>query len=80
MLEFIDKDHPARIVSRPIGITYSELFLNIATAYAVPSEFAFCAQEMSYKCGLKYIVAIVAEFDEYSNDVLHAREGSCLPR
>jgi hypothetical protein len=37
-------------------------------------------QEMSYKCGLKYIIAIVAEFDEYSNDVLHAQEGSCLPR
>ncbi|KAG0631565.1 hypothetical protein M758_1G262900 [Ceratodon purpureus] len=37
-------------------------------------------QEMSYKCGLNYIVAIVAEFDEYSNDVLHAHEGSCLPR
>lgn len=41
---------------------------------------AFCLQEMSYKCGLKYIIAIVAEFDEYSNDVLHAQEGSCLPR
>ena len=35
---------------------------------------------MSYKCGLKYIVAIVAEFDEYSNDVLHLHEGSWLPR
>jgi hypothetical protein len=36
-------------------------------------------QEMSYKCGLKYIVAVVADFDEYSNDVLHTQEGSCLP-
>eukprot|EP00249_Psilotum_nudum_P013064 c24132_g1_i1 orf=285-2150(+) len=37
-------------------------------------------QESSFQCGLAYIVAMVAEFDEYSNDVIYVREGSCLPR
>ncbi|KAJ7565735.1 hypothetical protein O6H91_02G072700 [Diphasiastrum complanatum] len=37
-------------------------------------------QESSFRSGLAYIVAIVAEFDEYTNDVLDLQEGSCLPR
>lgn len=37
-------------------------------------------QENSLQCGLAYIVSIVAEFDEYTNDVLNLNEGSCLPR
>jgi hypothetical protein len=37
-------------------------------------------QENSFLLGLSHIVAVVAEFDEYSNDVLHLNEGSCLPR
>jgi hypothetical protein len=28
-------------------------------------------QETSFRCGLAYIIAIVAEFDEYSNDILN---------
>jgi len=36
-------------------------------------------QETSFRCGLAYIIAIVAEFDEYSNDILNLHEGSCLP-
>jgi hypothetical protein len=36
-------------------------------------------QENSFLLGLSYVVAVVAEFDEYSNDVLHLNEGSCLP-
>jgi hypothetical protein len=37
-------------------------------------------QESSLFFGLSHIVAVVAEFDEYSNDFLYLNEGSCLPR
>lgn len=30
--------------------------------------------------GLAYTIAIVSLFDEYVNDMLYLREGSCLPR
>lgn len=29
--------------------------------------------------GLRYIVASLAIYDEYSNDVLDMKEGSCFP-
>lgn len=30
--------------------------------------------------GFAYIVSVVSLFDEYVNDLLYLREGSCLPR
>lgn len=30
--------------------------------------------------GLNYIIAAVSLFDEYVNDLLYLREGTCLPR
>ncbi|KAJ3699186.1 hypothetical protein LUZ61_002891 [Rhynchospora tenuis] len=37
-------------------------------------------QEESFRMGLAYMVSIVSMFDEYTNDLLYLREGSCLPR
>ncbi|OVA05111.1 hypothetical protein BVC80_8899g14 [Macleaya cordata] len=37
-------------------------------------------QEDSLRMGLAYIVSVVSMFDEYTNDLLYFREGSCLPR
>lgn len=37
-------------------------------------------QERSFRRGLAYIVAMVAEFDEYTNDWLYLREGSYFPK
>lgn len=37
-------------------------------------------QENSFKRGAAYVVAVVAEFDEYTNDWLYLREGSILPK
>ncbi|KAL2621800.1 hypothetical protein R1flu_002005 [Riccia fluitans] len=37
-------------------------------------------QERSIKRGFAYIVNVMAQFDEYTNDVLHLSEGSCFPR
>ncbi|KAF5961205.1 hypothetical protein HYC85_002414 [Camellia sinensis] len=36
-------------------------------------------QERSFKRGVSYVIAMVAEFDEYTNDWLYLREGSILP-
>lgn len=37
-------------------------------------------QEKSFQRGVSYVVAIVAEFDEYTNDWLYLREGTVLPK
>ncbi|XP_021731679.1 uncharacterized membrane protein At3g27390-like [Chenopodium quinoa] len=37
-------------------------------------------QEESTKKGLLYVIASVSIFDEYTNDLLYLREGSCFPR
>ncbi|KAG0469681.1 hypothetical protein HPP92_016381 [Vanilla planifolia] len=37
-------------------------------------------QERSFKKGVAYVVAVVAKFDEYTNDWLYLREGSFLPK
>ncbi|XP_006469405.1 uncharacterized membrane protein At3g27390 isoform X1 [Citrus sinensis] len=44
------------------------------------SSDAHNAQEDSLQMGLAYIVSVVSLFDEYVNDLLYLREGSCLPR
>ncbi|XP_042058820.1 uncharacterized membrane protein At3g27390-like isoform X1 [Salvia splendens] len=37
-------------------------------------------QERSFRRGVAYVIAMVAEFDEYTNDWLYLREGSILPK
>ncbi|RWR72118.1 hypothetical protein CKAN_00031900 [Cinnamomum micranthum f. kanehirae] len=41
---------------------------------------AVLASESSIRMGLKYIIASMSIFDEYSNDMLDMHEGSCFPR
>ncbi|KAF9608867.1 hypothetical protein IFM89_011905 [Coptis chinensis] len=41
---------------------------------------AVAYQENSTKSGLLYVIAVLALFDEYTNDFLYLREGSCFPR
>lgn len=43
-------------------------------------EFYFLIQERSFKRGVAFVVAMVSEFDEYTNDWLYLREGSILPK
>lgn len=68
------------LVFWPFVVVASALTAFICSPFLGLYSAVVVYQEMSYKCGLNYIVAIVAEFDEYSNDVLHTHEGSCLPR
>ncbi|KAK3131577.1 hypothetical protein QOZ80_6AG0508320 [Eleusine coracana subsp. coracana] len=37
-------------------------------------------QEACFKMGLAYMISAIAIYDEYTNDLLYLREGSCLPR
>lgn len=37
-------------------------------------------QEASFQMGLSYMISAVALYDEYTNDLLYLREGSCFPR
>ncbi|TXG59528.1 hypothetical protein EZV62_014101 [Acer yangbiense] len=41
---------------------------------------AVAYQENSTKRGLLYVIASASVFDEYTNDLLYLREGSCFPR
>ncbi|OVA15440.1 hypothetical protein BVC80_1229g13 [Macleaya cordata] len=59
----------------------------LAVLAGIISSFGFGAyaavvayQENSTKKGLLYVVASVSLFDEYTNDFLYLREGSCFPR
>ncbi|CAN0927292.1 Uncharacterized membrane protein At3g27390 [Linum grandiflorum] len=64
---------PLAVVSSVLGAFVSSFFLGLYSGVVVH-------QEDSLRSGLAYIVAVVSLFDEYVNDLLYLREGSCLPR
>ncbi|GMP28181.1 hypothetical protein CsSME_00003834 [Camellia sinensis var. sinensis] len=58
----------------------------LATILGIISSFGFgcyaavvAYQESSTRRGLLYVVAAASVFDEYTNDLLYLREGSCFP-
>lgn len=64
---------PVAVLLATIGGVLSSIGLGV---YA--SVIAY--QEESAKKGLLYAIASVSIFDEYTNDLLYLREGSCFPR
>lgn len=59
----------------------------LAAAAGILSSFslglyaaAVAYQENSTKSGLLYVFAVISMFDEFTNDFLYMREGSCFPR
>lgn len=64
---------PLVVVVAVVCAMFSSIFIGLYGAVVV-------YQESSFQCGLAYIVAVVAQFDEYTNDLIYMREGSCLPR
>lgn len=64
---------PLAVVGAVLGSMVSSIFLG---AYAGVVVY----QESSFWFGLCYIVASLAIYDEYSNDILDMPEGSCFPR
>ncbi|XP_021728505.1 uncharacterized membrane protein At3g27390-like isoform X1 [Chenopodium quinoa] len=63
---------PLAVVGALMGSMVSSVFLG---AYAGVIAY----QESSLMMGLRYIVASLAIYDEYSNDVLDMSEGTCFP-
>ncbi|KAM7279033.1 hypothetical protein ACFE04_006167 [Oxalis oulophora] len=64
---------PLAVGGSVLGSAAASIFLG---AYAGIIAY----QESSLRFGLNYIIASLSIYDEYSNDVLDMREGSCFPR
>ncbi|XAR55230.1 hypothetical protein NMG60_11035247 [Bertholletia excelsa] len=64
---------PLAVAGAVISAFFASFFLGLYSAVIVQ-------QEGSIQMGLAYIVAVISQFDEYTNDLLYLREGSCFPR
>ncbi|CAK9315409.1 unnamed protein product, partial [Citrullus colocynthis] len=64
---------PLAVVGAVICAVISSFFLGLYAGVIVH-------QEDSFQLGLAYVLSVVSMFDEYVNDLLYLREGSCIPR
>ncbi|EXC31402.1 hypothetical protein L484_017685 [Morus notabilis] len=64
----------------PLAVIGAVLASIVASIFLGAFAGAIVYQESSFWFGLCYIVASLAIYDEYSNDVLDMPEGSCFPR
>ncbi|XP_060194792.1 uncharacterized membrane protein At3g27390 [Lycium barbarum] len=64
---------PLVVIGSVIMAIFSSFFIGLYGAVIV-------YQERSFQRGVAFVVAMVAEFDEYTNDWLYLREGSILPK
>ena len=58
----------------------SNFCVNDFVMQALTNFVTLMSQEKSFQRGVSYVVAMVAEFDEYTNDWLYLREGTVLPK
>lgn len=63
---------PIFVVASILIAIFSSIFIGLYASVIV-------YQERSFRRGLAYVIAMVAEFDEYTNDWLYLREGTVLP-
>ncbi|CAI9110158.1 OLC1v1010137C1 [Oldenlandia corymbosa var. corymbosa] len=64
---------PLVVIGSIIAAIFTSFFIGLYASIVV-------YQERSFRRGIAYVVAMVAEFDEYTNDWLYLREGSILPK
>ncbi|KAH9314988.1 hypothetical protein KI387_023615, partial [Taxus chinensis] len=64
----------------PLVVIGSTLLAIFASFFVGLYGAVIVYQETSFWRGMAYIVAMVADFDEYTNDLLYLREGTCFPR
>ncbi|XP_073282621.1 uncharacterized membrane protein At3g27390 [Primulina huaijiensis] len=64
---------PLAVIGAVLAAFFSSIFLGLYGGVIV-------IEEGSLQMGLAYIVAVISLFDEYCNDLLYLREGSCFPR
>ncbi|XP_071736698.1 uncharacterized membrane protein At3g27390 isoform X2 [Rutidosis leptorrhynchoides] len=68
------------IVLWPLAVTGAVLASFVSSFGLALYSAMIVHQEDSVKFGFAYIMAVVSIFDEYTNDLLYLREGSCFPR
>ncbi|KAL2327164.1 hypothetical protein Fmac_020591 [Flemingia macrophylla] len=68
------------IILWPLVVVGAVLAAIIVSLFLALYSGVVLHQEDSVKMGFAYIVAVVSLFDEYVNDLLYLREGSCFPR
>ncbi|KAJ4714901.1 Steroid nuclear receptor ligand-binding [Melia azedarach] len=64
---------PIVVVGSVLIAIFSSIFIGLYGSVIV-------YQERSFRRGVAYVIAMVAEFDEYTNDWLYLREGTILPK
>ncbi|KAF7801569.1 putative membrane protein [Senna tora] len=64
----------------PLAVAGAVLASMIASILLGAFAGVVAYQESSFLLGLRYIIAAMSIYDEYSNDVLDMPEGSCFPR
>ncbi|XP_020082943.1 uncharacterized membrane protein At3g27390 [Ananas comosus] len=68
------------IVLWPLAVTGAVIASFISSFFLALYGGLITYQEDSLRMGLAYVVAVISLYDEYTNDLLYLREGSCLPR
>ncbi|XP_027932711.1 uncharacterized membrane protein At3g27390 [Vigna unguiculata] len=63
----------------PLAVVVAVLAATLCSPFLALYSGVVVHQENSVKMGFAYIVSVVSLFDEYVNDLLYLREGSCLP-
>lgn len=64
----------------PLVVVGSILMAIISSIFIGLYGSVIVYQERSFQRGAAYVIAMVSEFDEYTNDWLYLREGSILPK
>ncbi|KAG6666265.1 uncharacterized membrane protein At3g27390 isoform X2 [Carya illinoinensis] len=64
----------------PIAVVASILLAVFSSCFIGLYASVIVYQERSFRRGVAYVIAMVAEFDEYTNDWLYLREGTILPK
>uniref|UniRef100_A0A7N0T1G7 Uncharacterized protein n=1 Tax=Kalanchoe fedtschenkoi TaxID=63787 RepID=A0A7N0T1G7_KALFE len=64
---------PLVVISSILVAIFSSIFIGLYGSIVV-------FQERSFRRGIAFVIAMVAEFDEYTNDWLYLREGTILPK
>ncbi|XP_047064217.1 uncharacterized membrane protein At3g27390-like [Lolium rigidum] len=64
----------------PLVVVGSVLLAVVSSIFVGLYGAVIVYQEKSFRRGVSYVVTMVAEFDEYTNDWLYLREGTILPK
>ncbi|CAJ2669697.1 unnamed protein product [Trifolium pratense] len=64
----------------PLAVAGAVLASILASYFLGAYAGVVAYQESSFKFGLRYVIAALSLYDEYSNDILDMPEGTCFPR